>query len=262
MLASLREKLTVVRRLGWFATIRHIPRWFALRLYALLGRFRGKVDIYGVTINLKSARTTVPWPNVLGLVSGAYEQSEMRLLREYLRADLPVIELGASIGVVACVTNKKLNEPHKHLVVEANPALIPFLEGNRSLNGCSFDIRLAGVGPDSADLYVAADARSASMYRKTHESVRVPCISFAKLIAELGWRDVFLICDIEGAEAHLILEEGHVLKEHVQCVLFEFHPQVLGSGVIADLNRQLENLCFSKIAVDGNVSFWKNRNLR
>ena len=46
-----------------------------------------------------------------------------------LRRDLPVVELGGSIGVVACVTNRLLKDRKAHLVVEANPLAIPHLEG-------------------------------------------------------------------------------------------------------------------------------------
>ena len=53
---------------------------------------------------------------------------------------MPVIELGGSIGVVACITNCLLADPAKHIVVEPNAALIPLLEENRRRNDCGFTI--------------------------------------------------------------------------------------------------------------------------
>src|SRR4051812_39365118 len=54
---------------------------------------------------------------------GGYERAERDLLKAYLDRSLAVIELGGSVGVVACVTNKLLRDPLKHVVVEANPDL-------------------------------------------------------------------------------------------------------------------------------------------
>ena len=53
---------------------------------------------------------------------------------------LPVVELGGSAGIVACLTNSLLLDPTRHIVVEANPNLVPILERNRQTNGCQFGI--------------------------------------------------------------------------------------------------------------------------
>ena len=44
------------------------------------------------------------------------------------------------MGVVACVTNRLLKNRTAHVVVEANPLVIPQLELNRTLNRCQFEI--------------------------------------------------------------------------------------------------------------------------
>ncbi len=68
------------------------------------------------------------------LLSGQYESPERRACRRYIRADLPVVEFGACLGVVACSVNRRLKDPRNHVVVEANPHLLPILAENRDRN--------------------------------------------------------------------------------------------------------------------------------
>src|SRR5262249_49486186 len=49
---------------------------------------------------------------------GGYERAERDILKAYLDRSRPVVELGGSVGVVACVTNKLLRNPREHVVVE------------------------------------------------------------------------------------------------------------------------------------------------
>ncbi len=51
-----------------------------------------------------------------------------------------MIEFGGAMGVVACLTNKRLIHPEKHIVVEANPEILSLLKDNRDRNNCQFTI--------------------------------------------------------------------------------------------------------------------------
>src|SRR5580658_2082486 len=42
------------------------------------------------------------------LITNRYESAERHAVLRYLKRDIPVVELGGSMGVVACVTNKLL----------------------------------------------------------------------------------------------------------------------------------------------------------
>jgi hypothetical protein len=74
------------------------------------------------------------------LLSGKHEGPERRLARRYVDPALPVVELGAAMGVVSCIINRRLADPARHVVVEANPGMIPLLTRNRDRNGCRFRI--------------------------------------------------------------------------------------------------------------------------
>ena len=55
------------------------------------------------------------------MVKNDYELPERTAIARYLRRDLPVVELGGSIGVVACVTNRLLKDRTADLVVGKSP---------------------------------------------------------------------------------------------------------------------------------------------
>ncbi|HET9480056.1 MAG TPA: hypothetical protein VFO72_11955, partial [Pyrinomonadaceae bacterium] len=65
------------------------------------------------------------------LLTNQYEQPEREALNRFLDRDVPVVELGACAGVISCLTNRRLTDPKRHVVVEANPAMQPVLEENR-----------------------------------------------------------------------------------------------------------------------------------
>ncbi len=83
-----------------------------------------------------------------------YEADERHALKHFLDPRLPVIELGGALGVIACLTNKRLNYPEKHVVVEANPGIIPLLKENRDRNNCQFTIlnKAVAYGTDEVTL--------------------------------------------------------------------------------------------------------------
>ena len=51
-----------------------------------------------------------------------------------------IVEFGGGIGVISCLANRRIGQRDRHIVVEANPHLIPLLEKNRSLNRCAFTV--------------------------------------------------------------------------------------------------------------------------
>ena len=46
--------------------------------------------------------------DAIELFTNKYEAAERQAVARYLRRDIPVVELGGSMGVVACVTNRLL----------------------------------------------------------------------------------------------------------------------------------------------------------
>src|SRR5690349_11685444 len=113
---------------GW---VRPIQGW----LFDLSG---GRFKADGCVFEIPREMTTRTYRSCFW--SGEYEEEERELIHKLLRPDDRVLELGACLGIVSCVTHRHLTAPAKHVVVEGNPRLIPCIERNRALNQGTFTI--------------------------------------------------------------------------------------------------------------------------
>lgn len=161
-------------------------------------------------------------------LSGNYEVEDLDVVRACIRPGDHVIELGACLGIVSCVTNKILTDKTRHVVVEANPFCIPVLHRNRALNQCGFLIENCAV---SLQREVAFHVNPAvivgsSLQRKTDLPVRVPARSLAELDLRHGPFSA-LIMDIEGAELETF-ENSRDLLRNLRLVIVELHDWALG----------------------------------
>jgi hypothetical protein len=141
-LAHYRQKLAekgisgiISGRLNWYKKTIQLDNWYIGRL----------VELFGNTITIDGVKLSVDNPGILtmhksSLYFGHYEIGERELAKRHIDPNLPLVEIGASIGGVSCVTNKLLKDPTRHVVVECNPDNIPTLTKNRELNGCQFTI--------------------------------------------------------------------------------------------------------------------------
>ncbi len=154
-----------------------------------------------------------------------YEYQERQLIQKYLPNDEPVIELGASIGVAACMVNRRLTSPDQHVVVEANPDLMSILKKNRDMNHCQFQIIEAAIGYDSAYITFFSNEGSltGSIYRGGGKLMRVPARTLQSIAEGAGFSHFNLICDIEGSEIDVIDHELTFISEHVGLILVETH---------------------------------------
>jgi FkbM family methyltransferase len=194
------------------------------------------------------------------LADNSYEREERLLIERHLPADLPVIELGGAIGVVSCFTNRRLARPDQHVVVEANPLLIPTLSFNGSLNHCPFTVRHAALGYDSeeVDFYSGSTFLGGSLSAVSRRSIRVPAITLERLLKETGFPTACLVADIEGAEATLVEREAEILRSRIRWFIFEFHPLTLGSDRIDELFARLQSLGFREQGREGWVVAFEN----
>ncbi|MHB8599045.1 MAG: FkbM family methyltransferase [Ktedonobacteraceae bacterium] len=159
------------------------------------------------------------------IVVDLYEKDERQVIEEYLPLDEPVIELGASIGVVSCMVNRRLKAPDKHVVVEANPELIRTLTKNRDINGCQFAIIEAAIGYGSETVTFFSNGMSlvGSIYLGGGEKWEVRTRTLQSIAEEAKFDRFTLICDIEGSEIGMLENEMDFIREHVGTLLMETH---------------------------------------
>lgn len=192
-----------------------------------------------------------------------YEDNERKLIRRHIRSDLPVIEGGASIGVVSCITNTLLKDRTKHVVIEANPKLLRLLKKNRDQNGGLFEVLHAAVDQSGRDVtfYLHEKFVGGSVQRATGEAVTVPAVKIGDIITKKGWKNISLVLDIEGAELDLIHKEGETLRKHVAVFIVEMHPMISKVSDIEAALQAMEKLGFQERDRSEDVYVFYNQNL-
>jgi FkbM family methyltransferase len=216
------------------ATIDRTDLWLNL----FLARKITSVTLDGCTFELESVPNT---PMKRALLRQDYEVLERRAVLQHLNPNLPVIELGGCIGVVACITNRRLVHPQLHVVVEANPNAVPLLDRNRVSNRCEFEILNAAIayGRSSVTFFPAEDYCFNSLVHERGEAaVTVPATSLGDIVNHRGFDSFTLICDIEGFEYELILNELDVLRK-VDTIILETHARLIGEEKTAHLLSKL-----------------------
>lgn len=192
----------------------------------------------------------------VSLLKQRYERFERYAVLNYLQPEYPVVELGACLGVVACVTNRQLKNPSKHVVVEANPQVIPVLRKNRELNGCQFEILNMAIAYDqpTVSFSPSPDPRGTTLRKSDHQwlegpQVTVPATGLGKIVEDRGFDYFTLICDIEGHEYELVRREAKVLNR-VKTIIIETHGRMIGEDKNRELLAALEAMGFRTIAED------------
>jgi FkbM family methyltransferase len=240
------------------AIIREIHKslWLRLRLKASAHRKSAELD--GCTFSLVTIPDSL---TKLFLLDGQYELPERRAVKQHLRRDLPVVELGGALGVVACITNKLLEHPTAHVVVEANPLAIPQLTLNKESNHCEFEImnRAIAYETDAVTFCPTVDLASNSIDSDgtqlygTEKPVTVETVQLGRLVTERGFSRFSLVCDIEGKEYDLVCHEIEVLKR-ADVIIMETHARLIGGDKNRFLMQKLTDIGFSVVEEDGFVT--------
>ncbi len=190
------------------------------------------------------------------VIAGYYEHEEREAIRRFVPPDLPVVELGGSQGIVACITNRFLKNKKLHVVVEANSSVLPLLTRNRDRNRCEFEIVQAAAGIPRETVRFFPDEnplKSSALVEGSHYN-DVSCISLNEIVHRRGFHGCTLICDIEGAEIGLIEAEIDVLCDRFKLLIVEFHPGISGVDTVRRTLNLLINRKFEVIWSKRHVS--------
>lgn len=242
--SAIRERLRAVRQ--------HLHHWWWAE-HPVLGRL---VEWRGDVVKVDGLSFSVAHPSISRGVKGLfvlnrYERAERHALRKYLNPDRPVIELGASLGVVSCLTNRRLANHTQHVVVEANPNLIPLLAANRERNNCEFEILLGAVAYDDyavdfmiSDSILASSATQMDTRFSIAKTVKVRAITLKELIERYEFSNCTLICDIECGEVELVRREIDIIRAHVSTVIMEIHTTTLDAETVVEVMSALTGAGF------------------
>ncbi|MES2219510.1 MAG: FkbM family methyltransferase [Acidobacteriota bacterium] len=239
-----RSASRILRNQGIGGLLLAVREWLAVR--------QKYIKLNGCTFVLRA----LPNPAVTrALVRREYEEFERRAVRQYVRPNLPVVELGGCFGVVACITNRKLDRGTLHVVVEANPRVISFIEKNRSLNRCNFELLNAAIayGQPTVTFCPSFDMPSNSL-RENHgaDAVTVNTISLGEIVRQRDIDSFTLICDIEGHEYDLVQNEADAIQR-AEIIILETHARMIGDAKNSELLARLEEIGFKEIDEEATV---------
>ena len=187
---------------------------------------------------------------------GTYEARERDLVAAHVATDDVVLELGGSLGVVACTTNRRLEDPARHVVVEPHPGLLDVLVRNRDRNGCGFHVAGCLVSDHADGTFWLHDlVVGASATRPTGHRVTVPVRPLSELEAQVGGRFTALVLDAEGGELAFLREYADRLPD-VRTVVLELHDEILGSDGAAECEARLDDAGLVAVERRGAVAAW------
>ncbi|MCB2117093.1 MAG: FkbM family methyltransferase [Rhodobacteraceae bacterium] len=174
-----------------------------------------------------------------------YEGEEAGMVRDFLRPGMNVIELGGCFGVVSALIRKTVGPEARHIIVEANPALIAPLTRNASQGAAPgrTEVKNAAVdysGAASVTFSIGPNAHMGHLGAGGGQTVTVPALRLSDLAATLPEGPYALVCDIEGAELDLFAAEAAAL-DRIDLVVLETHPRAYPGGR-ADLDAMLARL--------------------
>lgn len=215
--------------------------------HPLMGRlltaaFRGRIP----SVRFPGPRIAVCAPGVSPRLAadifwGIYESGEIRFLQRHLRSELDVVELGSSLGVVACHIGR-MQKPGKKLVcVEANSELVPALRRNVASNLPDRPVIVLNRAIDynpSRDTVPLVFGNTSLGGRTVGRSVEdahllVPTTTLSALLREQEIEGPYaLVSDIEGAESGIIRHDAAALARCEQ-LLIELHDPEDGGGETA-----------------------------
>jgi FkbM family methyltransferase len=179
-----------------------------------------------------------------------YEKEERAAIQRYLDRRLPVIELGGSMGIVSCITNKRLKDPKRHVVVEADPDNIPKLVANRDLNGCHFEVLQMALAYESEEVLFMKGPNSLSggIYGHGYGQHKVKTVSLKKLALDRGMGRFTLICDIEGSEVDMVEHEREFIAAAIDTFMVEVHPGITGVARTEAMLATLRQIGFRTVS--------------
>jgi FkbM family methyltransferase len=215
----------------------------------------------GNTVRIDGSEITLADRYLAGIARlGLYEYSERVAIRRFLQPDLPILELGTGVGVIASLANRRLQRPADHWCVDGNANALRLAAENGRRNGCAFRTLHAAVAYGVDTVTFSADENHvAGGVGQGHTLTTVAAVTLRGLLTQAGFARCTLICDIEGAERDLIDHDSDILQERVASLILETHPSLYGRSGERDVEERLTALGFTRLWKSRDVSVWRHR---
>ena len=207
------------------------------------GNFLGVV--YGNKMKWNGVRINVANPIIKGRIKaylfwGLYESAEARMIAKYVPAmNLPIVELGASIGAVSCLINRNKSKNIKSFHIEADKRFIPIILDNLARNNASdYVVEQKIIGSKGYSFQIGATNTVGKLVYDAGNTTE--CSSLGDILTAHSINKYYLISDIEGAEAFFIVNDS---KDLANCegMIIELHEIKVNEKVysVRDLKDEI-----------------------
>lgn len=190
----------------------------------------------GVKIPLKETKEL--WKLRKLIFLGEYEAPELSALKDLLKPDDVVVELGAGVGIVSTFIALHLNTPSNLYAFEANSKILQSIEAVAASNNVRFNVQNCAVAIEEGELEFFFDDHfeSSSMINRERgaKASKVPAVAFSNLLATL--QPTVVVIDVEGAEKDLL---NIHFPDCVRVISGEVHPHIIGDAAISKIFANL-----------------------
>jgi FkbM family methyltransferase len=185
--------------------------------------YKNKIPFYNTFIYTSSSEIS---PRIKASIFWKiYESSEVRFIKKYLNNNYDVIELGGSIGVGSVQIGKIVN-PQKVITVEANPQLIPIIQNNFIRNGIQNFLLINCIisSSEKEEWFEFGTGNLVGKISATQKdnATLLNTTTLSKIIQTNKINKFNLVCDIEGAEVDLLINDSRSLT-NCQTIIIETH---------------------------------------
>lgn len=222
----------------------------------------GNIIRHGININ---TRNEIVMPKIAAhLFFGSYESAEIRFIKKYLKGNnLPVLELGSSLGIVGSIASKYTNR--NVFGVEANKDLLKYSTKLINENHIK-NYKIHNFAINISDEPVSFNFGTDNTLGKLSEDNLANCVTvqgltFNKLLNLTGFSDKYiLISDVEGAEIFYIFFEANL--SNCKWIIVELHEMNFENTTytVNDMEKEIIKKGFLKIERHGNCFVFKNLN--
>jgi FkbM family methyltransferase len=165
-------------------------------------------------LHISTAHPTITPETKASLFFGMYEPDEVLLVKKFARTDLDVVDVGSSLGVIASHIGRRLDHGRRLVCVEANVNLLDRLGYNLHHNApsCNFTVLHAAIHYEATKPLafkpgVTNIDGTVQLSTLEVQEAHVPPLTLDTLVSDLSISRYLLICDIEGSEAGIILDD-------------------------------------------------------
>ena len=184
--------------------------------------FRGRIPSFRGWIHVLESTSK---KNKTAILLGIYEFPERLLIKKYLKKSLPVIECGASLGVVTRTIQKTISNNQKIIALEPNPNLQDVLKKNTAQgNFAKVFIEEAALGDGTESSFSVSDDNLASSLTGEGKIIQARTMRLFDVMEKHCLKTYSLIVDIEGYEHALIEKQAEYLKA-ADTIVIEIHGE-------------------------------------